>query len=405
MASNGKMMLIVMDGLGDRPCRELGGKTPLQAAFRPNMNSLIREGSGGLMNSVRAGMTTGSDTSHLSLLGYDPEKFYTGRGPFEAMGLGMKLRGGDLAFRANFATIDSNRLVTDRRAGRIDEDTSELAEALTFELDGVQFSVKNGVEHRAALIMRGDGLSDHISDTDPHSVGLKVKDAMATQKDGLYTAEVLNRYMEKAEKILANHPFNQKRRSVGKPPANSLLVRGAGMTPVLTSFRERHGFQGSCVAGISMIKGICALLGMNVLEVEGAIGTVNSNYMNKIDAAIKELEKVPFVLVNFKGTDAAGHDGLPVLKRDVIEKMDRSLSPLIGSGITVCITGDHSTPCELKEHSGDPLPILFNSPGSRNDRSLFFDETSCADGSIRIDSGSVLQFMKQLSGHDEKYGA
>lgn len=405
MASNGKMMLIVMDGLGDRPCRELGGKTPLQAAFRPNMNSLIRGGSGGLMNSVHAGMTTGSDTSHLSLLGYDPEKFYTGRGPFEAMGLGMKLRGGDLAFRANFATIDSNRVVTDRRAGRIDEDTSELAEALTFELDGVEFSVKNGVEHRAALVMRGDGLSDHLSDTDPHSVGLKVKNAIATQKDGLYTAEVLNRYMEKAEKILANHPFNQRRGSFGKPPANSLLVRGAGMTPVLTSFRERHGFQGSCVAGISMIKGICALLGMNVLEVEGAIGTVNSNYMNKIDAAIKELEKVPFVLVNFKGTDAAGHDGLPVLKREVIEKMDRSLSPLIGSGITVCITGDHSTPCELKEHSGDPLPILFNSPGSRTDRSLFFDETSCADGSIRIDSGNVLQFMKQLSGHDEKYGA
>jgi 2,3-bisphosphoglycerate-independent phosphoglycerate mutase len=127
--------------------------------------------------------------------------------------------------------------------------------------------------------------------------------------------------------------------------------------------------------------------------------------MNKINAAIRELEKVPFVLVNFKGTDAAGHDGLPVLKRSVIERMDRSLSPLIESGITVCITGDHSTPCELKEHSGDPLPILFNSPGSRRDGSSFFDEISCAKSSIRIDSGSVLQFMKQLSGNDEKYGA
>lgn len=405
MDSNGKMLLLVMDGLGDRPCTELGGKTPLQAAFRPNMNTLARTGMGGLMNSVHAGMTTGSDTSHLSLLGYDPEKFYSGRGPFEAMGLGMKLKGGDLAFRANFSTVDSSGVVMDRRAGRIDEDTSDLAAALCFDVDGVEFLVKNGVEHRAALVLRGPGLSDHVTDTDPHTVGAKMLKSSATDKDGIHTSEIINKYMEKANRILADHPFNRARKANGKKPANSLLIRGGGMTPSLIPFRLRHGFQGSCVAGISMIKGICALLDMNVLEVEGAIGTVNSNYINKINAAIDELKRVPFVMVNFKGTDAAGHDGLPLLKKEVIERMDKSLAPLIDSGITICITGDHSTPCELKEHSGDPLPIIFNSPGSRADRTKFYDEISCGEGALRIDSGSVLQYMKQLSGHDEKYGA
>ena len=399
------MLLIVMDGLGDRPCRDLGGLTPLQAAYRPNMNSLAGRGLSGLMYSVSQGMTTGSDTSHLSLLGYDPVRFYSGRGPFEAMGLGLRLSGGDLAFRANFATADSNGIVKDRRAGRLDEDASELAEDLCMEMDGLVFQVKAGVEHRAALVVKGEGLSDHISDTDPHISGEKVKEVRALDSEALFTAEVLNKYLSEVRSILNGHPFNSRRREKGKLPANELLLRGAGLTPRLQPFSEKYGLSGSCIAGIPMVKGICALLGMNVVEVEGATGTVNSNFRNKIDAAVREMKKSSFVIVNIKGTDAAGHDGDAVLKKKVIERFDAALRPIMDMEATVCITGDHSTPCDFREHSGDPLPILISSPGSRRDTSQFFDEISCMKGSLRLGSGDVLQYMRQLSGNDEKYGA
>ena len=399
------MILIVMDGLGDRPCRSLGGLTPLQAAYRPNMNALVRKGLGGLMYSVRPGLTTGSDTSHLSLLGYDPIQFYSGRGPFEAMGLGLRISGGDLAFRANFATVDGSGIVVDRRSGRIDQDTSELADSISMEIDGVTFQVKSGVEHRAALVMKGEGLSDRITDTDPHESGKPVGAVKAEVKEALFTAEVLNKYLEKAGKILDKHPFNMKRKEAGRLPANVLLLRGAGLTPKLTPFRDKYGFAGSCIAGISMVRGIGALLGMNVVEVEGALGTVNSNFHNKIKAAISELDRSNFVLVNIKGPDAAGHDGDAVLKKRVIERFDMAVKPLLDLEATICITGDHSTPSDFGEHSGDPLPILMSSPGSRRDGTQFFDEISCMKGSLHLGSGDVLQYMKQLSGNDEKYGA
>ncbi len=399
------MLLIVMDGLGDRPCRELGGITPLQAAYRPNMNSLIRRGLGGLMHSVSLGMTTGSDTSHLSLLGYDPVRFYSGRGPFEAMGLGLRLSGGDLAFRANFATADSEGIVLDRRAGRLDEDASELADALCMEMDGLSFQVKAGVEHRAALVVKGDGLSDRITDTDPHSSGEKVKEVRALDKEALFTAEVLNKYLAEARSILGKHQFNLRRRENGKMPANELLLRGAGLTPKLQPFREKYGFNGACIAGIPMVKGIGSLLGMKVLEVEGATGTVNSNFRNKMDSAVEEMRNSQFVIVNIKGTDAAGHDGNAILKKRVIERFDQALEPIMDLDVTVCITGDHSTPCDFREHSGDPLPLLMSSPGTRRDGAKFFDEISCMNGSLGLGSGDILQYMRQLSGNDEKYGA
>lgn len=401
------IFLIVLDGLGDRPNRSLEDRTALQAAYRPNMNRLTRTGQGGLMHPVAPGYRTGSDTSHLSLLGYDPEKFYTGRGPFEAMGLGMTVLGGDVAFRANFGTVDSSRTVLDRRAGRITEGTDKLAKDLTFSIDGVQFFVKAGVEHRAALVMRGDGLSDRITDSDPHEPGLKVSEIKPLEQGAERTAKILNRYLSEAGKILSEHSVNTEREESGELPANELLIRGAGLAPRLTQFHELHGMRGASISGIPMISGICQLVGMDKIEVKGATGRLDSDFSAKFEAAYRTLKEYDFLIMNIKATDIAGHDGDPVAKRDSIQRIDAAMSGIFDvlDDVVVCITGDHSTPCSLKDHSGDPLPILFNTSGIRRDRANLFDEISCSTGSYSISSGDVMKVLTQLSDRAEKYGA
>lgn len=402
-----KIFLIVLDGLGDRPNDELKGRTALQAAYRPNMNRLTREGQGGMMHPVSPGYRTGSDTSHLSLLGYDPEKFYTGRGPFEAMGLGMTVLGGDVAFRANFSTVDQDGVVLDRRAGRITEGTDKLAQSLSFSVDGVEFFVKAGVEHRGALVMRGKGLSDLITDSDPHEAGQKVHEVKALDEKAKFTAEVLNKYLSIARKRLREHEVNLQRKKEGKAPANELLIRGAGQAPSLTPFHELFGMKAASISGIPMITGICRLVGMESINVEGATGRLDSNFRAKFEAAYKTLEKFDFLIMNIKATDVAGHDGDPVAKRDAIQRIDAAMKDIdhILGDTVICITGDHSTPCTMMDHSGDPLPILFNTHGIRKDNAVLFDEISCTKGTYHINSGDVMKILLQLSDRAEKYGA
>lgn len=402
-----KIFLLVLDGLGDRPNVELSNRTALQAAYRPNLNRLARTGQSGLMHPISPGFRTGSDTSHLSLLGYDPEEFYTGRGPFEAMGLGMKVLGGDVAFRANFGTTDDSGVVTDRRAGRITEGTDKLAKSLTMKIDGIEFFVQAGVEHRAALVMRGDGLSDRITDSDPHEPGMKVNKVTALSPDANRTAEVLNTYLGEARKILGGHPVNLDRIKKGEPPANELLVRGSGLAPKLVPFNDRYGLKAASISGIPMITGICQLLGMDKIEVKGATGRLDSDFKAKFEAAYNGFKDYDFIIMNIKATDVAGHDGDAIAKRDAIQRIDLAMSDVFGhlDDIVFCVTGDHSTPCSLKDHSGDPLPIVFNTTGIRNDRSILFDEVSCSTGSYDINSGDVMKILLQLSDRAEKYGA
>lgn len=402
-----KIFLLVLDGLGDRPNRELGNRTALQAAYRPNLNKLTRTGLGGIMHPITPGYRTGSDTSHLSLLGYDPEKFYTGRGPFEAMGLGMEVHGGDVAFRANFGTVDKAGTVVDRRAGRITEGTSELAKDLSLEIDGVEFFVKPGVEHRAALVMRGGSLSDMITDSDPHEPGLKVHKIKALNSEAEFTASVLEKYLSEARHILSEHKVNQDRTRNQLPPANELLVRGAGLAPKLTSFDELYGMRGAVISGIPMITGICQLVGMDKIEVSGATGRLDSDFSAKFRAAYETLKNYDFLIMNIKATDVAGHDGDALAKRDAIQKIDMAMSGIFDhlDDIVCCVTGDHSTPCSMKDHSGDPLPILFNTSGIRTDKANLYDEVSCTTGTYDVNSSDVMRILLQLSDRSEKYGA
>ena len=402
-----KILLVVLDGLGDRKNDVLGGLTPLQAAYRPNLNELVRRGMGGLMYPVQKGLVCGSDTSHLSLLGYDPREVYTGRGPFEAIGLGIDVRPGDIALRANFATRSSGGKITDRRAGRFIPGSDKLARSLCMKIDGVEFIVKEGVEHRAALVLRGDGLSSDLSDSDPHQVGLEPKRVIGLTDQAQKTADILNTYLERVREILDSHEVNSKRTSDGKPSANELLVRGAGAVPYLRPFPDKYQLKAACLAGVPLISGIAKLTGLDLLRFSGATGTVNTDYKGKILTVIDALKKYDFVLLNIKATDIAGHDKSPELKRDVIQRMDSAFRPLLSilDNTVICITGDHSTPASSGEHSGDPLPVLFASDGIVSNCVRQFDEVSCSRGNLAILSGDVMNMLLQLSDRLEKYGA
>ncbi len=403
-----KILLIISDGLGDRPFSGLNGKTSLEAANKPNLNTLAKEGMIGLIDPIAPGVIPGSDTSHLNYLGYDPFKYYTGRGPFEAMGTGLTLRGGDVAFRANFATVDDDGVVTDRRAGRIREGTSELAKPLNMRIEDVEILFKEGTEHRAALVLRGEGITTNVSDNDPHSENLKPKDIVATAEDGKKTARILNEFYKRSLKILKEQPVNSKRKSEGLKEANAILFRGGGSVPRLPSFNEKYSIKGGYVAAVALVSGICRLVGLKDFTPSGVTGSTDTNVKAKFESAIKALNEVDFVLVNVKGTDIAGHDGSGVGKRDFIEKIDAAMSETVmkvKENTVICFTGDHSTPASVKEHTSDPVPILLRYPGCRKDGVGKFDEISAKDGYLRLRGSDLMNVLLSSANLAEKYGA
>ncbi len=402
-----KILLIILDGLGDRPSDELNGRTPLEAAIKKNINYLAKNGMVGLLDPIAPGIRPGSDTAHLSILGYDPFSVYTGRGPFEALGLGMDLKPGDIAFRGNFATINDNMVVIDRRAGRIETGQKELAESLNMEIDGVEIFVKEGVEHRVGVVFRGDNLSPYVSDVDPHSENVKIHEAKPLKEEARRTADIVNKFVRKSYEILNRHPVNRKRMEEGKFPANVVLLRGAGIVPSLENFGKRYGLKAGCIVGVPLISGICKLAGIETIQVPGATGTVSTNMENKVKYAIESLKNYDFILMNIKATDIAGHDGKPLLKKEIIEREDKAFEPLLKiiEDTLIMITGDHSTPCSVKDHTGDPLPLLLVTKGIRSDGIEEWNETSARNGSLRIMGKDVMNVLMNYSDRAEKFGA
>ncbi len=403
-----KIILIILDGLGDRAIETLGFKTPLQYAHTPNLDSLSERSSHGLIYPIAPGIRAGSDTAHLSLLGYNPYEVYTGRGPFEAAGLDMDLEPGDIAFRCNFATVDENMRVIDRRAGRIKSGTHELVKELNgIEIEGVEFYIKPGVEHRAALVMRGPNLSPQITDVDPHETNAAVHEAKPLVPEAEKTARVLNKFVKLAHEILDNHPVNIERKNKGLPPANILLPRGAGMVPHLKKFENMWNMKGACVVGTPLIRGICKLAGIEPIDFPGATGSYDTDMLGKMTKAVEALETYDFVLVNIKAPDLAGHDMKPVKKVEVIERIDDAIGHLMDilpENTVVMITADHSTPCSVGDHTGDPVPVLLYSTDARRD-GVRFDEVSCAKGTLRLCGKDVMPVLLNAANRAEKFGA
>lgn len=407
-----KILFIVLDGISDRPCPELGGLTPLAAAKKPVLDKLAAEGCCGIMDTIAPGVRPGSDTAHLALLGYDPHKYYTGRGPLECEGTGIHMEPGMIGFRCNFATMSKEGIITDRRAGRI-HDTQVLSEAIQKGVDlsryKVEFSFRSGAGHRAALALKGKGLGHCISSNDPKKEGvppLRVMEGKQTQVDQK-TADICNEFVKQSTKILFDHPLNVERQKKGLNPANIVLMRGAGEMGNFPPFTKKYGLSGSVISAASLITGIGSAVGLEHVPVNGITGSQNSNISGKIAAAQQELKTKDFVLVNIKGADESGHDGLAVQKRDFIGKIDAVLEPLLAlKDCIIVICADHSTPCTIKDHSADPVPVIIRGDGVRMDDVVRFDEYSCAKGGLnRIHGCDLMPIALDLINKAHKFGA
>jgi 2,3-bisphosphoglycerate-independent phosphoglycerate mutase len=407
-----RALMLIADGLGDRPIAELGGKTPLEYATTPNLDKLAALGICGMMDPIAPGIRAGSDTAHLALLGYNPHKYYTGRGPFEAMGVGLEVKGGDLAFRCNFATIDPQGIIVDRRAGRIDSGTADLAMVLDgMKLPGgITAYFKESTAHRAGLVLRGSGLSDQISDTiDPHTDGKPIGKAEPLAPEAQTAADAINTFVRESIRILADHPVNRDRIAQGLNPANVILPRGAGMTPHVPHFKDRWGFGGGAVVEVGLIRGIARYVGLELFDAPGSTGGSDTDEMSIAKTALVAASQYPFVLVNMKGPDLGGHDGDFQVKVQMIEKFDR-LCGVIAAGLTsddyIAVLGDHSTPCAVKDHSGDPLPIIICGRGVRTDDVTAYGERSCAKGGLgRVCGMDMLNILTQFIDKQDKFGA
>jgi 2,3-bisphosphoglycerate-independent phosphoglycerate mutase len=407
-----KILFLVLDGISDRPCPALGGKTPLSAARKPVLDKLAAEGICGIMDTISPGVRPGSDTAHLALLGYDPYKYYTGRGPLECVGTGIDMKAGMIGFRCNYATISPQGQVIDRRAGRI-HDTAALSKAIQDSVDlskfGVEFIFRSGAGHRAALALEGDGLSHCVSSNDPKKEGvppLTVKAVRKGEKEEK-TAAVCNEFVKQSTKILFDHAINVDRLKAGQNPANIVLMRGAGEMGDFEPFQKKYGLSGSVISAASLITGIGRAVGLPHIEIPGITGSVNSNVKGKVAAAIAELKTNDFVLMNIKGADESGHDGLAEQKRDFIEKVDAELEPLLALKDTIIIIcGDHSTPCTIKDHSADPVPVLIRGDGVRMDDVVHYDEYHCAKGGLnRITGTALMPIALDLINKAHKFGA
>ncbi|MDD1638912.1 MAG: 2,3-bisphosphoglycerate-independent phosphoglycerate mutase [Methanomicrobiales archaeon] len=407
-----RLLLLILDGISDRPCPELSGRTPLQAAATPNLDTFAREGICGIMDTIAPGIRPGSDTAHLALLGYPPERYYTGRGPLEAEGVGIRMQPGMIGFRANFATVDTAGRVTDRRAGRI-HDTGPLCDAIEQGVDlsrhRVTFRFRPGAGHRAALALSGDGLSASVSTNDPKKEGVVPPGILpcTAEAGDARTAAVCNDFLQQARKILKTHPLNRDRSERGLPAANVVLIRGAGTMGNFEPFAERTGLTGAVISAASLITGIGTAIGLRPVSVPGITGSTDTNLDGKIRAAIAELDRNGFVLLNIKGADEAGHDGKAREKAAFLERIDRSLSPLLSVPDTlIAVCADHSTPCSVKDHSADPVPVVIRGEGVRVDAVERFDELSCAAGGLhRIRGADLMPILLDLMNRAHKYGA
>ncbi|MGZ4883745.1 MAG: 2,3-bisphosphoglycerate-independent phosphoglycerate mutase [Halobacteriota archaeon] len=400
-----KILFVVLDGAADRPT--VAATTPLKAANTPFFDRLAQEGISGIMDVIAPGTPPGSDTAHLALLGYPVDDVYTGRGPFEAAGVGINVRPGDIAFRGNFATIKDG-VVVDRRAGRID-DTKSLSDAIREQLDlDCEFVFKESAGHRAVLVLRGEGLSPKITQTDPKRLGpLLLAKPTAKDASSRRTAKIVNDFTRQVSLILDNHPVNVERSRSNQLPANAVLLRGVGSVPHLVPFEKRTGLKAAVIAATALVIGIGKLTGMTYVPTQGATGHVDSNIEEKVKNVNTSLKRHAFVLLNIKGADEAGHDGNFNAKTHFLTRVDRALLNLeIDDETVVVITADHTTPTSLKEHTGDPVPFLIRGNGVRVDQTSVFDEYIAATGGMnRICGRDMMPVLIDLLGKGVKFGA
>ena len=408
-----KLIYVAIDGMGDLPIKSLGNKTPLEAAETPNMDALAKNGEVGLMYSVKKGVAPESDVAVISLLGYDPFKYSTGRGVIEAVGVGLKMEDGDLALRCNFATLGQGKTIIDRRVARslTNEEATELSRAANREVKlqsyPATFEFRNTLGHRAVLLIKSKEkpLSSNITNSDPaytivNGIGvalakvdmvLKTCEPTDNTEAAKISAAIVNEFIDKTHKLWDNHPVNIKRAAKGKLKANVVLTRDAGhLLPKFFNINERYHVDFACLADMHAERGIAQLAGMDSKLLPPPSGNLQKECEVRVKALLDILPKHDCFYIHLKGPDEPGHDGNCTLKTQIISAIDKYFfGPLLKQislkDNLICITTDHATPCSLKVHSDTPVPVLIsgdNVKGRNGGKAVKFSEKDCAKGSL-----------------------
>jgi 2,3-bisphosphoglycerate-independent phosphoglycerate mutase len=391
-----KLVLVVLDGLGDLATREQGYLTPLEAACTPNLDALSKDSAQGRMIPLAPGLTPGSGPGHLGLFGYDPLEVQVGRGVIEALGLGMELKPGDVCARANFATLDPKGIVTDRRAGRIPTETCEklcaMLSAKVKKIGDTEVIITPGKEHRFVVVFRGKGLQGPLTDADPNREGLPIPTVKprdpksAGQKK---VAKLIADFYKAALPVIAQ-----------QKPANGFLMRGIAHQPHIPLFEDRYRLKPAALAVYPMYKGLAQLVGMKKIEGPQTIKEQFERYL-------AEYNNFDFFFIHYKYTDKYGEDGNFAAKKKAIEEFDAALPILLRNKPDVlAITGDHSTPVAMHGHSWHPQPVLLHSVNSGSDKLERFTETGANTGSLGVFEAKFLVRLMQANARMfDKFGA
>ena len=384
-----RILLVVLDGLGGI-AREKD--TELEEAYTPHLDRLAEESSCGLMDPVFPGITPGSGPAHLALFGYDPLKYDVGRGVLSALGIDFPLQKGDVAARVNFATMDKEGRIVDRRAGRIPTELNQkLCDKLNerIKIPGVEIFFTPEKEHRASLVIRGKDLSEKISDTDPQKEGLPPLPPRPLEEKATKTAEIVGEIIRQVKEVLA-----------GEERANMVLLRGFSSLPEIPSFSQLYKMRSACIAVYPMYRGVARLAGMEILK-------CGETLKEEIQTLRRNFQDYDFFFLHYKPTDSAGEDGARERKIKFIEEFDRNLPSILSLEPDVlCITGDHSTPSPLRSHSWHPVPVLIYARTAFRDRVKNFSETECIHGILgKFPSLYLMSLLLAHAGRLKKFGA
>ncbi len=392
-----KYIVLVGDGMGDFPLKDLGGKTPLEEALIPGMDFIAQHGVLGLVRTIPAGMEPGSDVANLALLGYRPEVQYTGRGPIEAASLGISMRPEDVAFRCNLVTLkrqDDRLVMYDYSAGHISSEESKiLIEDLNKHFGNDKLHLYPGKSYRHILIWHGG--PEGIKTYPPHDlIGRDIYEAWLVYEN----EPILRDFLIKAMAFLEKHPINQKRREEGKLPANALWPWGQGRIPRLEPFEEKWGLRGAVIAAVDLIRGLGVLAKLEVIDVPGATGYLDTNYEGKALAAVEALKEVDFVFVHVEAPDEASHEGSLELKLKAIQDFDRYVVRTVLEEATarfpqyrLMVVTDHLTPLSLRTHASKPVPFaIYDSRDSEIKRASGYSEKSAAETGLFFETGEKL---------------
>ena len=401
-----KYVVILGDGMADYPVEELQGKTPLEVAAKPNMDLLAQKGEVGLVKTIPDGMTAGSDTANLSVMGYAPEKYYSGRSPLEAASIGVALNPEDVTYRCNFVTLSDTEhyedaTMLDYSAGEIStEEARELIEALSgyFQIPDVEFYA--GVSYRHCLVLRHADTGTQL--TPPHDISLKPIAGHLPQNGN---SDLLYRIMKESRSLLEDHPVNKKRIAEGKNPANSVWFWGEGRKPALPLFKTMHGLNAAVISAVDLIKGIAKCAEMQSIEVPGATSNVDTNFAGKAQAAVDALKNgADFVYVHMEAPDECGHRHEVDHKILAIEKIDsdvvgKIIKELQGEDYSMLILPDHPTPLCTRTHAADPVPyILYRSNADCASGVQSYTEKEAEKTGVFVSSGPELlkKFLQEL---------